>query len=102
MHLFREIRSKRWLFAKGGLFLLLAMMAGGLLILRSPQWDILVLLVICVWASCRAYYFAFYVVEHYIDSEFRFSGLIDFFRYTVGGNTPLGHGADPRRGSKHE
>ena len=74
MGVFRDIRSKNLLMAKGALFVLLAAAAGGLLILRSPGWDIFALLAICVWASCRAYYFAFYVIEHYVDREFRFSG----------------------------
>lgn len=83
MSFFQDIRSKKWLYAKGILFLLLATIAAGLLLLRAPRLDILVLLLICVWASCRAYYFAFYVIEHYVDSSFRFSGLIDFAKYAM-------------------
>ena len=51
--------------------------------IQSPRLEILVLLVICIWASCRAYYFAFYVIEHYVDPDFRFSGLIDFGKYLM-------------------
>ena len=36
-----------------------------------------------IWAFARAYYFAFYVIEHYIDPLHRFSGLLDFLRYVV-------------------
>lgn len=32
-------------------------------------------------AEARAYYFAFYVIEHYIDGSYRYSGLADFARY---------------------
>jgi hypothetical protein len=41
------------------------------------------LLAIAIWAFCRAYYFAFYVVEHYADPNFRFAGLVDFVRYLI-------------------
>ena len=30
---------------------------------------------------CRSCYFAFYVIEHYVDPGFRFSGLGAFVRY---------------------
>ena len=33
------------------------------------------LLAVSVWAFCRAYYFAFYVIERYVDPTYRFSGL---------------------------
>jgi hypothetical protein len=29
----------------------------------------------------RAYYFAFYVIQHYVDPGYRFSGLFSFLRY---------------------
>ncbi len=44
-----------------------------------------ILLAIAVWAFCRAYYFAFYVIEKYIDPRFRFDGLISVARYFVMG-----------------
>jgi len=34
-----------------------------------------------IWSFCRVYYFAFYVIERYIDPSFRFSGLISALRY---------------------
>ncbi len=36
-----------------------------------------------VWAFCRAYYFAFYVIEHHVDPGYRFSGLISFVAYAL-------------------
>jgi hypothetical protein len=47
-----------------------------------------VLLVICVWAFCRFYYFAFYVLEHYADPNFRYAGLLDLLRYLLGSKKP--------------
>ncbi|NNE01194.1 MAG: hypothetical protein HKN47_28095 [Pirellulaceae bacterium] len=83
MSLFRDLRSDKAIYAKGILFVLLALFAGGLLMSRVWRWDVLMLLIICVWASCRAYYFAFYVIEKYVDGDYRFSGLIDFARYVL-------------------
>ena len=42
------------------------------------------LLGVAVWCFARAYYFAFYVIEHYIDPSYRFSSLWAFARYVVG------------------
>ena len=38
------------------------------------------LLAVAIWAFCRAYYFAFYVIDHYIDPSQRYAGLVDFLR----------------------
>ena len=83
MSLFRDLNSAKSIYAKGILFVLMAMLAGGLLLAKVPRWDIAMLLVICIWASCRAYYFAFYVIEKYVDSKYRFSGLFDFAMYLL-------------------
>lgn len=61
----------------------LGFMSGGLLLLDQPTVRSTILLAICVWAFCRAYYFAFYVVEHYVDPAFRFAGLVAFVRYLL-------------------
>jgi hypothetical protein len=63
------------------------------------------LLLLTVWAFCRFYYFAFYVIEHYVDSTYRFAGLLSFLQYAIhkrreratGGPTanPVGDPADP-------
>jgi hypothetical protein len=81
IRLTQDLKSTRWIYAKGILFALLSVIAAVMLISIAPRLDIAVLLLICVWASCRAYYFAFYVIEHYVDSSYRFSGLFDFAKY---------------------
>jgi hypothetical protein len=40
-----------------------------------------IFLAIAIWAFARAYYFAFYVIEPYIDPHFRYAGLWSFVRY---------------------
>ncbi len=83
MSLMRDLTSQRWIYAKGFLFVVLGFMAGGLLLAEQFSWRNLVLLSITVWAFCRAYYFAFYVIEHYVDPKYRFAGLGDFLRYLL-------------------
>ena len=40
-------------------------------------------LAVGIWCFCRAYYFAFYVIEHYIDPGYKFAGLSSFVRYLL-------------------
>lgn len=78
-----DIKNIRLLYLKGGLLLLLGCLASSLLLLLTPSFRAAALLAIAVWSFCRAYYFAFYVIEHYVDRDFRFTGLIDFARYSL-------------------
>jgi hypothetical protein len=66
---------------KGGLFLLAGALASILLLMDSPSLRTAVLLTIAIWSFCRFYYFAFYVIEHYVDPGYRFAGLGAFLRY---------------------
>jgi hypothetical protein len=77
----RDLSDPRWIKAKGVLFLVLGLATSAVLILEHPSWRFIALLALAVWSFCRAYYFAFYVIEHYVDPEFRFSGLLSFGRY---------------------
>jgi hypothetical protein len=54
-----------------------------LLVLEKPEIKIVVLLTIAVWCFCRFYYFAFYVIERYVDPSYRFSGLWSFAMYLL-------------------
>ena len=79
--LLRDLTDPRWIKVKGALFLLLGLLAAGLLLAEHPSLIDAILLLICVWGFCRAYYFAFYVIEHYVDPGYKFSGLWSFVRY---------------------
>ena len=68
-----------WL--KGVLFLLIGMTSAGLILVNSPSLTTAVLLALAIWAFCRAYYFAFYVLEKYVDPGFRFAGLCSLAFY---------------------
>ncbi len=86
--LMTDIKSPRLLYLKGALMLLTGILAGSLVISQAPSLWTVLLLSIAIWGFCRAYYFAFYVIEHYVDPSYKFSGLIDFFRYCLGLHPP--------------
>ena len=86
--LMRDITSPKWLYVKAVLFLVAGLLASALLLAESPTLRTAVLLVIAVWSFCRLYYFAFYVVEHYIDPGYKFAGLLDFVRHVRRRTTP--------------
>ena len=77
----RDLQSHRWMWVKAILFLLIGIASSALILAELPEMRVLILLVLAIWSFCRAYYFAFYVVERYIDPSFRFSGLISMLRY---------------------
>lgn len=78
-----DITDPKILKFKGLLFLLLGILSGGILLFMVPDLRVLTLLAICVWAFCRFYYFAFYVLHHCADREFRYSGLWDLVVYLL-------------------
>lgn len=75
-----DLKSKRWIVAKGGLFLLLAVLSAGLIFEASPTLTTAGLLVLLGWSSARFYYFLFYVLENYVDPTLRYSGIIELVR----------------------
>jgi len=78
-----DIRSPRLLYLKAALLLAIGLLASGLLIAECPSWKTGALLALAIWGFARAYYFAFYVIEHYIDGSYKYAGLIDFARYAL-------------------
>jgi hypothetical protein len=79
----KDLTSATWIKVKGILFLLLGVAAAALLILENPGWETIGLLALVIWCFCRFYYFAFYVIEKYVDSSYKFSGLWSFVCYLV-------------------
>lgn len=75
-----DIRNPRLLWIKFGLFLVLGLLSLGIAIARFPSFELSLLVIIVIWAFCRAYYFAFYVIEHHIDRTYRFTGLASLIR----------------------
>jgi hypothetical protein len=79
----KDLTNPGWVKAKGILFLLTGLLAAALLLIEQPSWRNVFLLALAVWCFCRFYYFAFYVIEHYVDPSYRFSGLWSFVRYLL-------------------
>jgi hypothetical protein len=77
----RDLKNPKLIYLKGGMFLGLGMAAGLLLLWEIANLRLALLWGLSVWAFCRAYYFAFYVIEHYVDPNYHFSGLWSFFVY---------------------
>ena len=77
----KDLSNPLWIKLKGLLFLFIGIVAAVLLFLDNPTIKTAVLLAVAVWSFCRFYYFAFYVIEKYVDPAYKFSGLISFARY---------------------
>jgi hypothetical protein len=77
----KDLTDPRWIKFKGVLFLVVGLFASTLLILEVPTLKVALLLVIAIWCFARAYYFAFYVIEKYVDPGFRYSGLWSGVKY---------------------
>jgi len=77
----RDLTNSIWIKIKAGMFLGLGMPSSVLLVWEKPTLKVSLLLVLTVWSFCRLYYFAFYVIEHYLDPSYKFSGLLSFARY---------------------
>lgn len=79
----KDLADTRLMWLKGWLFLGIGVLSGGLLLIEFWSWRAALLLGLCIWGFCRAYYFAFYVIEHWVDSGFKFSGLMHFAGYAL-------------------
>ncbi len=77
----RDLTNPNWIKLKGILFLVVGILSGLLLVLEQPSWKMVALLAVTIWCFCRFYYFAFYVIEHYVDPGYHFSGLGSFAKY---------------------
>ncbi len=91
MKLTDDLKDPRLMYLKAALFLVAGAVAAGVLLLESPTLRTAFLLSVALWSFCRAYYFAFYVLERYIDPSFRFDGLGSAVRHvwrTRGGFRP--------------
>jgi len=78
-----DLKDPRLMYLKGVLFLGIGLLSSGLILLLTGSWQVAVLLVLAIWSFCRLYYFMFYVIEHYIDGNFKFAGILSFLRYLL-------------------
>jgi len=79
----RDIKNPKLICAKGLLLLAAGALAGVVLLLEKPTLKSGLLLAVVIWAFCRFYYFAFYVVSHYVDTSYRYSGLLSLVHHAL-------------------
>jgi len=78
-----DLKNPKWMYLKVALLIGIGVICFALVWLEHPTVATAVYLALMIWAFARAYYFAFYVVEKYIDDSYRFSGLTSFVRYLL-------------------
>lgn len=78
-----DLKSPKLIVAKGFLFLVAGLLAAGALLLLHPDLRAAALLAIAVWCFARFYYFAFYVLERYVDPTYKFAGLASLVVHLV-------------------
>ncbi len=76
-----DLKNPKLIYLKAILFVLIGLLASVLLLIDSPTGRTAVLLALAVWGFARAHYFAFYVIQHYIDPGFKFAGILSFVWY---------------------
>jgi hypothetical protein len=77
----RDLANPKLMYLKAALFLLGGSLAATGLVLEHPDLRTCLLLGLAIWCFARCYYFLFYVIEHYIDPSYHFSGLWSFAVY---------------------
>ncbi len=80
-----DIRSPNLLFIKGACFVIAGLLASAIILIKYPDVMLAFLLLCAVWCFARAYYFVFYVIEHYIDGKYRYRGIVSFVQYVLTG-----------------
>ncbi len=76
-----DLQNPRWIYAKGWLFLAMLVISIVAVVVETRSWRIALLLLVIAWSSARFYYFMFYVIEKYVDADYRFAGITSFLRY---------------------
>ena len=76
-----DLKQAKWMYLKALLFFVAGLVASAGLLLERPDARTAFLLAVAIWSFCRLYYFAFYVIEHYIDGDYRFDGIYAFLLY---------------------
>ncbi len=78
-----DLKSKQLIYLKSFLFLVILLTCFALIIYETRSWKITLLLVLTIWSSARIYYFMFYVIEKYVDPQYKFAGIYSFLKYLL-------------------
>lgn len=73
--------GSRGILLKAILFLVILLVSAVQLVIEPRYWVRGILVLTLSWSSARLYYFLFYVIEHYVDPEFHYSGLMSLLKY---------------------
>jgi len=82
-NIFNKDLTKKFIYLKAFLFLIIAIVGFLYCLLLNYNLIFFLMLSITIWASCRLYYFMFYVITNYVDKKYKFSGIIDFIFYLI-------------------
>jgi len=78
-----DLKSPLLIYLKGWLFLVILLVSTSLLLFMTQDWITVILVLLIIWSCARFYYFMFYVIERYVDPEYRFAGIVSFVRYLL-------------------
>jgi len=78
-----DLKRPLWIHLKGFLFLVILAISAATIWIQLPRWEIAVLVLLTIWSSARLYYYLFYVIENYVDSTYKFSGISSAIRYLL-------------------
>jgi len=76
-----DLKDARLIYLKGFLFLVIGLLGASGLLIENLSLHHALLLALTIWAWCRFYYFLFYVIEKYVDGNFKFAGISSFLIY---------------------
>jgi hypothetical protein len=76
-----DLKDPRLMYFKAGLFFLAGVASIVGILVENPSLRLGFLLLIAIWSFCRLYYFCFYVIEKYIDPDYKFAGLHSVIAY---------------------
>lgn len=85
-----DLENPKWMYAKAGMFVFIGLCCFTILFIETPTARNALLLLLMIWAFSRAYYFMFYVIEKYVDSKYRFSGIVSFLKWAFSKRTDKG------------
>jgi hypothetical protein len=78
-----DLTDPRLMYLKAFLFGVIGMLCAAGILAEAFSWRVALLLALCIWSFCRLYYFAFYVIEHYIDPGYKFAGIFPAVRHVM-------------------
>jgi len=78
-----DLTNTKWIYFKGLLFLIAGVLSAAAILIENPTARTALLLGIAIWSFCRLYYFMFYVIEKYVDGNYRFDGIYAFLLYLL-------------------